>query len=84
MKCLETAKWLDDSTHSGGRVGRTRAATTADLLSLQRYPLRPLWTLLLENGTRHLALPVDLELEDRPARILEARFRSCDERRLGI
>ena len=38
------------------------------LLSLQREALRT----LLQNGTGHLSLAIELEFEERPARILEA------------
>ena len=36
--------------------------------------LRTLRTLLLQNGTGHLSLAVELELEERPPRVLEARL----------
>ena len=43
-------------------------------LPLQRDALRALRTLLLQNGTGHLSLAVELELEERPSRVLEARL----------
>ena len=42
------------------------------LLSLQRHALRSLRTLLFQNGAGHPPLAVDLELEERPSRILKA------------
>ena len=56
-------------------------APRAALLPLQRHALRALRTLLLQNGTGHLSLAVELELEDGPARVLEARLRARVERR---
>ena len=42
------------------------------LLPLQLNALRPVRTLLLQNGAGHLPLRVKLKLEDRPSRVLEA------------
>src|SRR3954469_4396544 len=50
------------------------------LLPLQRDALRA----LLENGTRHLPLTVELELEERPARVPEAGLRARGQRGLRI
>src|SRR5688572_13750348 len=54
------------------------------LLPLQRGALRTLRTLLLHNGAGHLALAIELELEERPARVLEAGLCACVERGLRV
>src|SRR4051812_39341255 len=54
------------------------------LLPLQRDLLRPLRTLLLQNGSRHLALTIDLEIKEGPPGVLEARLGSGEEGDLRI
>ena len=61
------------------RVERLRDSSVARvaivaLLPLQRDALRALGTLLLQNGSGHLSLGVDLELEEGTPGILEARL----------
>src|SRR5690606_11269697 len=62
----------------------TRIVTLFDgLLSTRPLDaLHALLTLLLQARARHVALTVELVLADRSARVLEACFRPCVERRL--
>ena len=75
------------TTHFGllVRRGREPSLSIRDsacgaLLPLEREALRA----LLQNGTGHLSLAVELELEERPARVLEAGLRPRVEGDLRI